>query len=79
MFADGIELCVAVNTRDRMPFRDLDRLEQYAQVNLMSFNKTKCKIMHLNHSNLQYQYKLGDENIGHSPAKKNLGYWWLAG
>jgi len=73
MFADGIEVCVAVNTRDRMPFRDLDRLEQYAQVNLMSFNKTKCKGFNMGHGYSCYQYKMGDIKVEHSPAEKDLG------
>jgi len=27
--------------------RDIHRLEQWAQENLMSFNKSKCKVLHL--------------------------------
>ena len=40
--------------------KDLDRLEQWAQENLMRVNKAKCKVLHLGHSNSHYQYKLGD-------------------
>ena len=29
--------------------RDLDNLEQWAQVNLMSFNKSNSKVLHLGH------------------------------
>ena len=39
----------------------------------MRFNKSKYKVLHLGHSNLHYQYKLGDERIEHSPVKKDLG------
>jgi len=57
--------------------RDLDRLEQCAQVNLMRFNKSKWKVLHLGWRNLHYQWKLRDERIEHSLAEKDLGCWWI--
>ncbi|GAB0185168.1 arf-GAP with GTPase, ANK repeat and PH domain-containing protein 3 [Grus japonensis] len=38
-----------------------DRLEEWAHVNLMKFNKAKCKVLHLRQGNHQYQYRLEDE------------------
>jgi len=36
--------------------RDPDKLKNLASVNLMKFNKTKCRVLHLGWCNSQYLY-----------------------
>jgi len=36
-------------------WKDLDRLERWASVNLMQFNKAKCKVLHLGRGSPNYK------------------------
>jgi len=52
--------------------RDLNKLEKWAHVNLLGFNKAKCKVLHVGRGNLWCQYRLGDEGSESSAAKEGL-------
>jgi len=74
-FADDTKLSGAADTPeglDAIP-RDPGKLENWACVNLVKFNQTKFKLLHLGRSNPWYQHRLGNEGIESSLAEKDPG------
>ncbi|KAK4824361.1 LOW QUALITY PROTEIN: hypothetical protein QYF61_014021 [Mycteria americana] len=53
--------------------KDLDRPEEWANKNLMKFNKDKCKVFHLGKHNPGGQHRLGSTQLGSSSVERDLG------
>ncbi|PKU45431.1 rna-directed dna polymerase from mobile element jockey-like [Limosa lapponica baueri] len=64
--ADKREGCAATQ-------RDLDRLESWAERNLMKFNKGKWRVVHLGRNNPLHQDRLGADLLESSSVEKDLG------
>ncbi|PKU44849.1 rna-directed dna polymerase from mobile element jockey- hypothetical protein [Limosa lapponica baueri] len=73
-FADNTKLCGVVDMlegTDAMQ-RDPNRLDRWAQANIMKFNKAKYKVLHISQSNPKHKHRLDGEWIDSSPEGKGL-------
>ena len=52
--------------------RDLDRLDRWAKVNCISFNRAKCWVLHFGHSNLRQPYRPGEEQLERCLMERDL-------
>jgi len=79
-FANATKLCGAVDTskgKDAIQ-RDLERLERWACVNLMKFNKTKCRVLHMGHSNPKQKYRLAENGLRAALRRRTWGCWLMS-
>lgn len=73
-FAHITTLCCAVimlEGKDAIQ-RDFDRFERWACTNRKTFNKARCKVLHLGWGNPKHKHRLGGEWIENSPDEMNL-------
>ena len=75
MFADDTKLYRHIITEeDRNELqKDLNALQKWSETWLLRFNASKCKRMHMGHSNDGTNYQLGGETIPHDSQEKDLG------
>jgi len=64
--ADTPEGCAAIQ-------RDLNRLESWAERNLVKVNKGKCRVLQLGKNNPMHQYRPGADLLESSSVERDLG------
>ncbi|GAB0179404.1 mitochondrial enolase superfamily member 1 [Grus japonensis] len=74
-FADDTKLSGEADTLEGRATlqEDLDRLEEWANKNLMKFSKDKCKVLHLGKHNPGVQHSLGSTWLGRNSVEMDVG------
>ena len=78
-FADDSKLWRQVHTEeDRMNMqKDLDTLGDWTKRNKMSFNVSRCKVMHIGKKNNKYNYWLMGQKISETRKEKDFGVFFM--
>ena len=77
LFADDAKLYSSVpSASDAANLQaDLRALSVWSSKWLMSFNLSKCKVLHFRHANQEFQYMLGDSAFANAAVEKDLGIY----
>ena len=75
LFADDLKIFAEVSDKlDNIDLQDdIKKLENWSEKWHMSFNTSKCTVMHLGHDNPKKQYTLNGEALKESSVERDLG------
>ena len=75
LFADDAKLYREVKDHSDVEAlqRDLQRVEEWSRIWLLTFNINKCKTMHIGHNNPRANYELYGNDLMKSEVEKDLG------
>ena len=76
-FADDTKLARIVETQEDADElqKDIDRLCEWARKWKMTFNREKCKILHVGRGNQMFEYKMDGVKLKPTEEEKDLGVW----
>ena len=74
MFADDTKIWAKIRTAEDGDSlqRDLDRLVEWSNLWLLSFNPAKCKVMHIAH-NIETKYSIQQDMLATTDEERDLG------
>ena len=76
---DDTKLGEMIDRTDGCAFiqKDLDRLEKWAEKNLVKFSKGKCQVLPMGRNNSRHPDSLGANWLKSSLAEKTWKSWWV--